>query len=95
MPEPPTNFSAVTVTSTMVELSWNVPDITNGIILFYSIVYYNTTDTIMVVYGNETFDDTIIDLNEDTFYSFVIYANTSVGAGANAINSTVTFEDRE
>ena len=49
----------------------------------------------MMIYGNDTFDDTITDLNEDTLYSFVIYANTSAGAGPNATDSDVTFEDRE
>ena len=49
----------------------------------------------MVVYNNQTFNATITDLNEDTFYLFVIYANTTVGAGPNATDSAVTFEDRE
>ena len=58
-------------------------------------VYYNTTDTLTVVYGNDTFHATLTDLNEDTSYLFVIYANTSAGAGPNATDSDVTFEDRE
>ena len=95
MPGAPTNFTAEPITSTIVELSWHVPDVTNGILLYYSIVYYNSTDTFMVVYNNETFSVTISNLNEDTLYSFVIYANTSVGAGPNATDAAVTFEDRK
>ena len=83
------------VASTMVQLSWSVPNATNGILLFYTVVYYNTTDNFTMVYGNGTFSDTITGLNEDTFYSFVIYANTSAGAGDSATDSDVTFEDRE
>ena len=79
----------------MVYLSWGVPDVTNGIILYYTVEYYNTTDTLIMIYGNDTFDDTITNLNEDTSYSFVIYANTSAGAGPNATDYDVTFEDRE
>ena len=95
MPGAPTNFTAEPIASTMVQLSWNVPDVTNGILLYYTIVYYNSTDTLLLVYNNETFSDTITDLNENTLYSFVIYANTSVGTGPNATDAAVTFEDRK
>ena len=95
VPEAPTNFTAYAIASTMIELLWNVPDATNGMLLYYTVVYYNSTDTLMVVYNNETFNDTITDLNEDTLYSFVIYATTSVGAGPNATDAAVTYEDRE
>ena len=95
MPEAPTNFTAEAIASTMVQLSWNVPNATNGILLFYTVVYYNSTDTLMVVYNNETFNDTITDLNHDTLYFFVIYANTSVGAGPNATDAAVTFRNCE
>ena len=58
-------------------------------------MYYNTTDTLGLLYSNETFNDTISNLNEDTLYSFIIYANTDVGAGPNATDAAVTFEDRK
>ena len=93
MPGAPTNFTVEPIASTMVELSWNPPDVTNGILLYYTVVYYNSTDSLMIVYNNETFNDTITDLNEDTLYSFVIYANTSAGAGPNATDFATTFED--
>ena len=95
MPETPTNFTAVADTSTTILLSWNPPNVNNGILLSYTVVYYNTTDTLVMIYDNDTFADTIIGLNEDTLYTFVIYANTSAGAGPNATDFDVTFEDRE
>ena len=95
VPEAPTNFMVQPIASTMVELLWNAPDVTNGILLYYTVVYYNNTDTLTVVYNNDTFNDTITDLNEDTLYSFVIYANTSAGAGPNATDFATTLEDRE
>ena len=79
----------------MVELSWSVPNVTNGILLYYTVVYTNNTDTLIVVYGNRTFSDVITNLNEDTFYSFMIYANTSAGGGPNSADSIVTFQDRK
>ena len=79
----------------MVRLSWGPPSITNGILLYYTIEYYNDTDTLTKVYDNDTFDDIITGLNEDTLYSFVIYANTSAGEGDNATDTAVTFEDRK
>ena len=95
VPEAPTNFSATAISSTMMTLSWNEPDVTNGVLLYYTVVYNNTTDTLTMVYDNTKFGDTITGLNEDTSYSFVIYANTSAGAGRNATDFDVTFEDRE
>ena len=91
----PTNFVAVTNASTMIQLSWSAPNIINGILLYYTVVYSNTTHTVIIVYGNDTFSDIIQYLNEDTLYSFVIYANTSAGAGPNATDSATTFEDCE
>jgi len=91
----PTNFAAVTNASTMIQLSWSAPNVTNGILLYYTVVYSNTTHTLIMVYGNDTFSDIIQYLNEDTNYSFVIYANTSAGAGPNTTDSARTFEDRE
>ena len=95
VPEAPTNFMVKAISSTEMEILWNAPDVTNGILLYYTVVYSNSTDTLMVVYNNEAFNETIIDLNEDTLYSFIIYANTSAGAGPNATDFAVTFEDRE
>jgi len=83
------------MSSTSVQLSWAVPDPTNGILLTYTVVYFNSTDTLMVVYDNDTLMDTITDLNEDTDYNFVIYANTSAGAGPNTTDLARTFEDRK
>ena len=95
VPEAPTDFTVEAVASTVVELIWDAPDVTNGILLNYTVVYSNSTNTLMVVYNNERFNDTITNLNEDTLYSFAIYANTSAGPGPNATDSAITFEDRE
>ena len=95
VPEAPTNFKANAIASTMVELLWNAPDVANGILLFYTVAYNNSTNSLMLVYNNGTFNASITGLNEDTFYLFVIYASTAIGPGPNATDSVVTFEDRE
>jgi len=95
VPEAPVNFIAEAIASTMVELSWGAPNITNGILLYYTVEFYNDTDTLTEVYDNDTFNDIITGLNEYTLYSFVIYANTSAGKGDDATDTALTFEDRE
>jgi len=83
----------VVTNSTSVQLSWGVPLVTNGIILYYTVVYSNTTHIVEIVYSNITFQSNITNLNEDTVYNFTIYANTSVGAGSYIIIAAKTIED--
>ena len=47
----------------------------------------------MVTYDVSTFEDTINNLNKYTEYTFVIYANTSAGAGHNVTTTARTLED--
>ena len=91
--EAPTDFTAATISSTAVQLSWNMPDVTNGILIHYTLVYTDNVNTSTVTYDNDTFAATVTDLNEDSFYLFAIYANTNAGAGPNSTVSATTFED--
>ena len=93
VPGPPTNFIVADTTSTSVQLSWGVPSVTNGIILYYTVVYSYTADTAEIIYGNSTFQSVITSLNENTVYNFTIYANTSAGAGPSIIIAVRTPED--
>ena len=95
MPEAPTDFTAVTISSTVVQLSWNMPDVTNGILTNYTLIYAGNNDTSTIIFDIDIFVITITGLDEDSFYLFIIYANTSAGAGPNSNISAVTFEDRE
>ena len=79
----------------MVELSWSVPNVTNGILLYYTVVYINATHNFTMIYSSNTFSDTISGLNGNTFYTFGIYANTSAGFGPTANAIATTFEARE
>ena len=77
----------------MVHLSWSVPNTTNGILLNYTTIFSNGIESSIKIYDNNTFEDTINNLNKYTEYRFVIYANTSIGAGDNATNTERTLED--
>ena len=95
MPGAPTDFTAVTISSTVVQLSWNVPDITNGILTNYTILYTGNDDTSTIIFDFYTFGYSVTGLDEDSFYFFAIYANTTAGAGPNSTTSAVTLEDRK
>jgi len=95
VPGPPTNFTVVSTTSTSVQLSWDAPSVTNGIILYYTVVFSNTSHIEEIVYSNVTFQNNITNLNEDTVYNFTIYANTSAGAGSTVFTEERTDEDRK
>ena len=95
VPGAPTDFTAVTISSTVVQLSWNIPDVTNGILTNYTLIYAGNNDTLTIIFDIHTFVATITGLDEDSFYLFIIYANTSAGAGPNSNISAVTLEDRE
>ena len=95
VPEAPTYFSAAMISSTSVQLSWNMPDVINGILIHYTLVYTDNVNTSTITYDNDTFAATVTGLNEDTFYLFAIYANTNTGAGPNSTVSAATCEDRE
>ena len=93
VPGAPTNFVVQAITSTMVRVSWNVPNVTNGILLNYTLIFSNGIETSVIRYNNNTFEATINNLNKYTEYRFIIFANTSAGAGDNATDTERTLED--
>jgi len=92
VPGAPTRFTVQALTSTTVQLSWGAPDVTNGIIQNYTVVYSNGINNFMIIYDKNAFDGTITSLSGDTTYNFAIYANTSAGAGPNASATLRTSE---
>ena len=65
-PNPPLNVNASTINSTAVRVSWNPPNIINGKIRYYTVVYrlndssetteLNSTDVTIVVTGLDPFN---------------------------------------
>ena len=71
-------MEVVSVNSLSVTLQWRRPEIPNGVITHYSILYngINTTD-----FGNNTLMGTIEGLSPDTVYVLQLSAHTGAGAG--------------
>ena len=59
------------MSSTSVQLSWVVPDPTNGIILNYTVAYSNSTNTLMMVCNDDTFMDTLM-RTQNTILLFIV-----------------------
>ena len=70
-----------------------MPDVTNGILIHYTLVYTDNVNTSTITFDNDTFAATVTGLSEGSFYLFAIYANTNTGAGPNSTVSATTFED--
>ena len=84
------------INSTAIMVTWNKPDVTNGIITMYEILYSSDNLTVLdddatVVEVNSTMNDTyklIIDgLDPFTVYTVAVRAFTRIGSG----NLTDTF----
>lgn len=94
VPGAPTNFSAVAINSTTIYLSWSAPVTTNGILLNYTIISFENGSYLEeFAVGNNTLEVLYYDLEEDTEYSILVYANTSAGRGDSSIANARTFED--
>jgi len=82
----PSNFSGLVLNSTAVLLTWSYPSGPHGIIISFTIGY-NTSGTstqVIPIPGNQTTNYTVDGLNEDTVYTFTVYASTRIGAGPSA-----------
>ena len=65
------NVNATTINSTAVQVNWNPPDITNGIIRYYTVVY-RLNDSSETMELNST-DVTVVVTNLDPFNYYVFY----------------------
>ena len=91
-PNPPLNVNARTINSTAVWVIWNPPDITNGIIRYYTVVYrlndssetmeLNSTDVTVVVTGLNPFND----------YVFYVLAFTVASSDPSENDTALTAE---
>ena len=70
-PNPPLNVNATTINSTAIQVSWNPPNITNGIIRYYTLVY-GRNDSSETQQLNST-DITTVVTALDPFRTYVFY----------------------
>ena len=91
-PNPPLNVNASTINSTAVRVSWNPPDITNGIIRYYTVVY-RLNDSSETMELNST-DVTVVvtDLNPFNYYVFNVLAFTVASSDPSENDTALTAE---
>ena len=82
----PTNFTAVVVSSTAIQLTWNQPQLPYGVILSYTISYNISNGNIKIHNQSSTDPEIVVidGLQEYTWYKFEIFASTRIGAGPQA-----------
>ena len=97
-PSAPTNFTAPTVTTNTITLSWSRPGMPNGIILLYSIDIFSPNKslmTFMVASDEAVVLYPIENLFPYTQYLIMVSASTSVGMGEQAQINILTHPIRE
>ena len=77
----PTNFKAVAVNSTSIQLTWDLPQLPYGNILSYNITYNTSYGNVSHVQSSTELRLIVHGLEEYTWYRFEIFASTRVGAG--------------
>ena len=77
---PPQNFEAESVNPQNVTLMWSKPQVPNGIITHYELMYTNESNSSGTVQVNTTFY-VVEGLNEFTNYTFMVAAVTIAGSG--------------
>ena len=101
VPGPVESFSATTVSSSVIHLSWTPPLSPNGRITGYKLTYSATLPSGAVQSGSEFIRSssagalTKSGLEEDVLYQFTLRAETSAGEGKGRTVSTQTEEGSE
>ena len=75
-PSPSQNISATVVNSTTVEVTWDPPSITNGILRYYTVVYGSSDDMEMMEVNSSDVTVLVSELDPFTNYTFYVLAVT-------------------
>ena len=67
---------AKAVNSTTVEVTWNSPNITNGILRYYTVVYGSSDDMEMMEVNSSDGTELVSGLHPFTNYTFYVLADT-------------------
>ena len=95
------SFTATTVSSSVIHLSWTPPLSPNGRITGYRLIYSGSLPSGAVHNGSEFIRSssagvlTVSDLEEDVLYQFTLRAETGAGKGEGKTTSAKTKEDGE
>ena len=91
-PRLPTNVRATVLTPRSVEVTWTVSsssDVTGYLISYATIAEYTSGDSVLVS-GNSTTRGILMNLEEGTFYTITVRANSNNGMSANSNAVSVT-----
>ena len=91
-PTPPQNILASVINSTTVEVTWDPPSITNGILRYYTVVYGSSTDMEMMEVNSSDVTVLISRLDPFTTYTFYVIAVTVTPSEA---SDNVTIQTNE
>ena len=75
-PVPPENVLASVINSTTVEVTWDPPSITNGILRYYTVVYGSSDDMEMMEVNSSDVTVLVSGLDPFTNYTFYVLAVT-------------------
>ena len=89
----PTNVTATALSSTSVEVTWKAPspfsNVTDYVIVYSTSASYASNGN-LTVNGINTTNGTLIDLEENTFYTIIVQAISSSGRSGDSEEATVT-----
>lgn len=92
-PNPPVNVSATTLSSTTVQVSWDPPVVTNGMIRYYTVTYGRNDSSDRTMEPNSTNTSIVVTgLNPFTYYVFYVVAVTV--ASSNDSESDIALTDQ-
>ena len=92
---PPTNVRATVLTSRSVEVTWTIslsPDVTGYLISYTTDASYTSGDSV-TVNGRSTTSHTLSNLEEGTFYTITVRANSNIGNTNGDPVSVTTYTD--
>ena len=101
VPGPVQSFTATTVSSSVIQLSWTPPLSPNGRISGYRLIYSASLPSGAVQNGSEFIRSSLAgalivhDLEEDVLYQFTLRAQTSAGEGEGRTTTAKTEDDSE
>ena len=75
-PTKPRNVRSSSITSTTVEVTWDPPSITNGILRYYTVVYGSSDDMEMMEVNSSNGTVLVSGLDPFTNYTFYVLAVT-------------------
>ena len=94
-PQPPTNVRATVLTPRSVEVTWTAsssPDVT-GYLISYNTTASYTSGGSATVNGRSTTSHTLSNLEEGTFYTITVRANSNNGNANSTPVSVTTYTD--